>query len=139
MERLVHVDYAMSDGFIIPAHTSIGVATQAISMDPNIYPDPDKYDAFRFSKLREVDPERAGKMQFASSNPQSMGFGFGRYACPGRFFASNEIKAILAHVLTHYDFKFPQGQGRPASIGVETQFLPNHDGRVLMKKRTQGL
>ncbi|KAI4119708.1 MAG: hypothetical protein LQ345_000379 [Seirophora villosa] len=139
MERLVHVDYPMSDGFVIPAHTSVGVATQAVSMDPKIYPDPEKFDAFRFAKLREVDPERAGKMQYASSNPQSMSFGFGRHACPGRFFAANEIKAIMAHVLTHYDFKFPEGQGRPPSLGVETQFLPNHEGRVLMKKRTQGL
>ncbi|KAL8895631.1 MAG: hypothetical protein Q9207_008088 [Kuettlingeria erythrocarpa] len=139
MERMVHVDYQMSDGFIIPAHTSIGVPTHAVSMDPKIYPDPDKFDAFRFAKLREIDPERAGKMQYASSNPQSMSFGFGRHACPGRFFASNEIKAIMAHVLTHYDFKFPEGQERPPSIGVETQFLPNHEGRVLMKKRTQGL
>ncbi|KAL8948613.1 MAG: hypothetical protein Q9222_005208 [Ikaeria aurantiellina] len=139
MERMVHVDYQMSDGFIIPAHTSIGVPTQAVSMDPSIYPDPEKFDAFRFAKLREHDPERAGKMQYASSNPQSMSFGFGRHACPGRFFASNEIKAIMAHVLTHYDFKFPEGQERPPSLGVETQFLPNHEGRVLMKAREGGL
>ncbi|KAI4217474.1 MAG: hypothetical protein LQ351_000069 [Letrouitia transgressa] len=139
MERMVHVDYQMSDGFVIPAHTSVGVPTQAVSMDPKIYPDPDKFDAFRFAKLRETDPERAGKMQYASSNPQSMGFGFGRHACPGRFFASNEIKAIMAHLLTHYDFKFPDGQERPPSLGFETQYLPNHEGRVLMKKRVGGL
>ncbi|KAL8957149.1 MAG: hypothetical protein Q9183_006136, partial [Haloplaca sp. 2 TL-2023] len=109
MERLVHTDYQLSDGFIIPANTSIGSPTQALSMDPKIYPDPEKFDPFRFAKLRETDAERAGKMQYASSNPQSMSFGFGRHACPGRFFASNEIKAILAHVLIHYDFKYPEG------------------------------
>ena len=137
MERLVHVDYPMSDGFIIPANTSIGVPTQAITMDPTLYPNPTKFDAFRFAKLRDAEPDRAGKIQYASSNPQSMSFGYGRHACPGRFFASNEIKAIMAHLLLHYDFRFPEGQGRPESLGVETQFLPSQEGRVLMRERTE--
>ena len=139
MERMVHVDYQMSDGFIIPAHTSIGSPAQAVSMDPDIYPNPEKFDAFRFVELRETDPERANKMQYASSNPMCMSFGFGRHACPGRFFASNEIKAIIAYLITNYDFKFPEGQGRPPSLGFETQYLPNHEGKVLMKRRPQGL
>jgi ent-kaurene oxidase len=42
----------MADGFLIPAGTTIGVPTQAISMDPEIYPDPETFDGFRFAKLR---------------------------------------------------------------------------------------
>ena len=30
-------------------------------------------------------------------------------------------------------------QERPPSTGVETQYLPNHEAKVLMKKRTEGL
>lgn len=38
-----------------------------------------------------------------------MSFGFGRHACPGRFFACNEIKLIVAQLLLEYDVKMPDG------------------------------
>lgn len=38
-----------------------------------------------------------------------MGFGYGRHACPGRFFAANEIKLILARLLLDYDVSMPEG------------------------------
>jgi cytochrome P450 len=38
-----------------------------------------------------------------------MSFGFGRHACPGRFFAANEIKLILSRILLDYDIKMPDG------------------------------
>lgn len=50
-----------------------------------------------------------------------MSFGFGRHACPGRFFAANEIKLILARMLLDYDIKMPEGVETPyknLSIGV---------------------
>jgi len=81
-ERVITEDWKLSDGFVIPANTTIGVPTQAISMDPEIYEEPEKFDGFRFTKLRE-DPAIAGKANYASSNPVSMNFGFGRHACPG--------------------------------------------------------
>jgi len=34
-----------------------------------------------------------------------MAFGYGEHACPGRFFASNEIKIALIHLLLKYDWK----------------------------------
>ncbi len=38
-----------------------------------------------------------------------MQFGFGRHACPGRFFAANEIKMIIANFVMDYDIKLPDG------------------------------
>ncbi|KAK8030950.1 ent-kaurene oxidase [Apiospora arundinis] len=38
-----------------------------------------------------------------------MAFGYGKHACPGRFFAANEIKLILAHILLQYDLRMPDG------------------------------
>lgn len=106
-------------------------------MDPEFYPDPEKFDAFRFEKVRAgaADPQIAGKAMFAASNHQSMAFGYGRHACPGRFFASNEIKAIMVYLLRNYDFRFKEGQTRPESLLFETQNLPNHEATVLFKRR----
>ncbi|KAH6674969.1 putative cytochrome P450 [Halenospora varia] len=134
-ERVVTEDYKLSDGFVIPANTTIGVPTQAISMDPKLYPNPTKFDAFRFEKLRNEKSGQEGKAQYVASNPESMAFGYGRHACPGRFFAANEIKAIMAYLLQNYDMKFKDGEGRPESLLFETQFLPNPTGVVLFKRR----
>jgi len=41
--------------------------------------------------------------QFVSVSPNSLGFGYGRHACPGRFFAANEIKLLLIHAMLTYD------------------------------------
>jgi ent-kaurene oxidase len=72
---------------------------------------------------------------YLQANPQSMAFGYGRHACPGRFFASDEIKAITIYLLNNYDIKFAEGQTRPKSLEVETQFLPDHTATILCKKR----
>ncbi|OTB06304.1 hypothetical protein M426DRAFT_115142 [Hypoxylon sp. CI-4A] len=137
-ERIITEDWRLSDGFVIPAHTTIGVPAQAISMDPKLYPEPETFDGLRFAKLRKAtdDPAIKGKAQFAAANPQSMPFGYGRHACPGRFFASDEIKAITMYLLNNYDIKFAEGQKRPRSMEVETQFLPDHAATILCKKRS---
>ncbi|KAI0839477.1 cytochrome P450 [Hypoxylon sp. FL0890] len=136
-ERIITEDWRLSDGFVIPAHTNIGVPAQAIAMDPKLYPDPETFDGLRFAKLRETthDPATKGKAQFVAANPQSMAFGYGRHACPGRFFAGDEIKAITMYLLNNYDIKFAEGQTRPQSLEVETQFLPDHAATILCKKR----
>ncbi|KAJ5674732.1 cytochrome P450 [Penicillium maclennaniae] len=149
-ERVVTTDYPLSDGFVIPANTTIGVPTHAISMDPTLYEAPEKYNGFRFHKMRGQGVEScqngannpnqaersAALSAYVSSNPTSMAFGYGRHACPRRFFAANEIKAIMAHILLNYDFKFPDGQTqRPESLLFETQYLPNPAGRVMFRRR----
>ncbi|XXH01261.1 hypothetical protein Hte_007615 [Hypoxylon texense] len=136
-ERIITEDWRLSDGFVIPAHTTIGVPAQAIAMDPKLYPDPETFDGLRFAKLRQTtdDPATKGKAQFVAANPQSMAFGYGRHACPGRFFAGDEIKAITMYLLNNYDIKFADGQTRPKSIEVETQFLPDHAATILCRKR----
>ncbi|KAK3177962.1 hypothetical protein OEA41_000094 [Lepraria neglecta] len=139
-ERVVHTPYRLSDGFVIPAHTHIGVPTSSLLMDPDLYPDPTRYDGFRFAKIRTHEPnaDASARAQYAASNPSSMSFGFGRHSCPGRFFAANEIKAIMGYLLLNFDMKFPEGkEKRPESLLFETQFLPNPTATVMFKRRKQ--
>ncbi|CEJ91133.1 Putative Cytochrome p450 [[Torrubiella] hemipterigena] len=141
-ERVVTKDYSLSDGLTIPANTTIGIPTHAVSMDPEIYPEPEKFKGFRFHDINKAK-ETAGlkessgpSVAYAAAHPGSMAFGYGRHACPGRFFASAEIKAIMVYLLVNYDFKFPEDRPqRPPSLLFETQNLPNAGGRIMFKRR----
>lgn len=110
MQRTVLKGFTLSNGQFIPPHTNVVLPAHAINMDPNIYPEPEKFDAFRFERMRNMNSENAKRYQFNSVNPTSVNFGFGRGACPGRFFADNEIKLIVAHTLLNYDVKLPPGE-----------------------------
>lgn len=60
-------------------------------MDPVLYPNPDKFDGFRFSKLRSSRDPNTARLVYAASDLESMAFRYGRHACPGEFFADHEI------------------------------------------------
>ncbi|KAM7212308.1 Cytochrome P450 [Rhypophila decipiens] len=147
-ERIITKTYTLSDGFRIPANTQIGVPTQAISMDPEIYPNPEKFDPLRFYKIKQAmeaegklknNAAAAGRLAFASSNHESMAFGYGRHACPGRWFAGNEIKMIMVYLLENYDFRLPGAktglENRPPSLCYETQYLPNPEAVIEFRRR----
>jgi cytochrome P450 len=101
--------YTCSDGTYLPKDTMIVIPTNAIHHDEKNYQDPSVFDGFRFSKLREADKDDGPKHQMVNTNGTNLTFGNGRHACPGRFFAANELKAMLAHVLLNYDLKMNEG------------------------------
>jgi hypothetical protein len=54
---------------------------------------------------------------------------------PGRFFAGNELKAMLCNVILKYDIRM-EGEGiRPDDLPVGTMILPNQKAKVLFRKR----
>lgn len=78
---------------------------------------------------------------FVNISPANMHFGFGRQACPGRFFAANTIKAIMSRIIMDYELKFEDSQAghRPANIVVGEHIFPNTHAAVLFRKRDIGL
>jgi cytochrome P450 len=105
----------LSNGLRIPAGATIEAAHGPTLQDPNLYPRPDQFDARRFLRLRdasEPDPlsyKNREQYQFIAVTKENLSFGFGKHACPGRFFAANEIKLILARILLNYDIRPPKG------------------------------
>ncbi|KAL8829596.1 MAG: hypothetical protein Q9191_001923 [Dirinaria sp. TL-2023a] len=138
LQRIVHRDLVLSDGFLIPAGTLIGVPSQAVGMDAAQITDPHTFQGFRFTKIREVTVSVAekGRTHWAASNLDHLAFGYGRHVCPGRFFASNEIKLIMVHLLMSYDFEFAEGlKDRPKNLCAEIQLIPNPETRVRVRRR----
>jgi len=104
-----------------------------INHDADFYPSPDDFDGNRFLKLREDGD--INKFQFTSVSDDSINFGAGSHACPGRFFASNEIKLMVAELLMNYDMRFAEGQGRPENMVHDFSIIPNFGAEVFMRKK----
>lgn len=121
----------LSDGLRLPQGTHICMPSGPISMDSDIIADAEVFDGYRW--FRQGKPTSA----FVNTSATNLHFGLGRYACPGRFFASYMMKAILSRLLLHYDFKFDESQrGRPKNLPIGDKLLPNMDTRILFKRRT---
>jgi hypothetical protein len=115
-KRILNRSVDLSDGTHLPAGTIVAVPNEAVNNDPENYPDPERFDGYRFVKLRERKEGVTSQYhQFVTSNKTSLNFGYGKHACPGRFFASAEIKMILAYMLLTYDFQLEDGK-RPMNI-----------------------
>ncbi|EGR44683.1 uncharacterized protein TRIREDRAFT_69883 [Trichoderma reesei QM6a] len=133
-QRKAMIPIKLSNGFQIPAGTVVQCNTNILEETPSSWGDAHAFDGFRFHRMREA-PEDANKFQFASPSYDSMQFGFGNDACPGRFFASNQIKIILSYILSRYDIKFEDSvKGRPKNLMFEVNVLADPTVKVLFKK-----
>jgi cytochrome P450 len=52
---------------------------------------------------RSGEPGKENTLLLVSMIPEYIGFGYGIHACPGRFFAANEVKIALIFMLLNYD------------------------------------
>lgn len=115
-QRKVLKPFTLSNGQTIPAGVIIELPQGGVNFDEAIYPNPHTFDALRFYNLRMAKESGAkaaevvANSQFVSVGANSLTFGYGRHACPGRFFAVNEIKMIMAQFLMHYDIKNVDGE-----------------------------
>ena len=132
MNRYVEQDLKLSDGTVLPKGSRVMVMSNFA--DPVVYPDPDKFDPTRFMRMRE-QPGQESSWQFVTTSPQHLLFGHGQHACPGRFFAANEIKIALCHLLLKYDWRFLPGQGRPDVQRFEITVSVNTKTKVQVRRR----
>lgn len=135
--RLAMMDIPLSTGSILPKGTHFAVASDAVGKDPTIYPNPEIFDPWRFMKLHEAAENESdkGQWQFVTTSPVSMGFGHGVQACPGRFFASSELKLLLGNILMRYDLRYADRESRPQNWHSATRITVDPTVRVEFRSR----
>ncbi|KAM4059006.1 cytochrome p450 [Hirsutella rhossiliensis] len=129
--RIVRKPITLSDGYKLQPGQQIGVSARNINMDENVMGVAEAFDPTRWAD------EKQASASFAHSSSTNLHFGLGRYACPGRFFASYMIKAVVSRILLDYEFKL-QGSyehRRPPNIISGDKILPNRDAVVLFRRR----
>lgn len=133
MNRVAQEDVRLSDGTLIPKGASLGIPVTALT-DEQYHQDPLKFDGHRFYNLR-MQPGNETKYQFVTTSNDHISFGHGKHACPGRFFASNEIKIALVQILTTFDLRFPPGMGRPKPLENGASVSPDPRGLIEYRRR----
>ena len=106
--------------------------------NPAIFPNPEKFDGFRYYKRRVTEKSIGETSKYMASTPseEHLPFGHGAQACPGRFFAVNEVKLIMVFFLVHYEFKQPDRQkSSRLHFPFEEYFVLNPMLKLMMRKK----
>ncbi|KAJ0119705.1 cytochrome P450 monooxygenase [Diaporthe amygdali] len=130
----------LSDGTRLPEGIVVQTSVSAASKDSSLFEEPEKFDYLRFYRQRQngaavKGSEAGGKGQMVGVGLDNLVFGFGRHACPGRFFAINEIKMIVAELLMKYDVKNVEGvEERYPNLIHGAFFDPDPSRHLLLKE-----
>ncbi|KAI1432966.1 cytochrome P450 [Xylaria sp. CBS 124048] len=92
----------LPDGSHIPYGVKVGVSGYSIHHDEDNYRDATRFDALRFIQEGGTGKRAQG---FVNTSEKFMGFSHGSHACPGRFFATHQLKIALGHIALLYDIE----------------------------------
>jgi cytochrome P450 len=115
----------LSNGMHLPYNTLISSAITPQHMDPALFPNPEEFNPRRFLDRDSIKLGSVSKAAFTATSPEYLFFGLGSHACPGRFFAANEIKTMIIFLLGQYDVRLPPGTKRPENMRRGESQMPN--------------
>lgn len=101
--------FRFSNGYEVPSDNLIIIDKSSIHLNPKYtYGNPLEFDGNRY----------VGKDSPSTKIGRSyIGFGLGRHACPGRFFAVFEIKSLMGYLIRNFEIK-PAGKTRTKDMYV---------------------
>ncbi|KAI1326585.1 cytochrome P450 [Xylariaceae sp. FL0255] len=142
MKRLFKEPYTFHNGIHVPAGTLTTMMVTDIENDPELTPNPEVFDGLRFYREKQnlgLDTRAAKELDFAAATETALGFGHGRSACPGRYFASLTLKMVFIKLLTEYDFKFLPGEGKPEAISFHDFLVTSPTRKILVRRKPGGV
>lgn len=144
LKRIFLAPYTFQNGLHIPKGAYVCMPIYAIENDPAHTADPEVFDGlrqYRLSAKEEGSGGPGGKsktLTFSSTTPTRLNFGYGRAACPGRFFAELELKMLFVKLLCEYEFKFLPGAGRPANMMLHEFLFTWPWTKMFIRRRKAG-
>lgn len=120
------------DGTYLPRGTRVTIAVGYAMRDPEFagIDGPEHYDPFRFAKSQGPASKRPGMTNVSDS---FLSFGLGKHACPGRFFAGQEMKMLLGHLLINYEIETLKE--RPKDKPFASVAVPDGKATIRVRRR----
>ena len=115
------------DGITLPEGSLVAVHAYGSQMMDGIYENAAQWEPFRFSDARESPKEhennatgytKGPRMTGVTTGPAFLTFGHGKHACPGRFFAVQEIKLLVAQIILSFDIQHMNERPKNKWVGV---------------------
>jgi cytochrome P450 len=131
LTRNARKEFRFKDGTVVPPGAIVTAPALHLHRSEEFYADPNVFDGFRFSRLKE-ESQKATKHQMVSTDIEYLPFGHGKHACPGRFFAVNEMKLIFAKLIQRYDLRLVPGTA-PSTMFLGTMTIPDTKLKVLVR------
>lgn len=129
------------DGLHIKRGNVVAVPALPVHRDPNTYHNPDTFVPLRFlrstgedSQQQQTEERKARSTNTVDTSLVFLPFGHGRHGCPGRFFAANELKLLLAYIALNYDIEPLKARPEPIAFGSVLTPNPNVSIRIRRKK-----
>ncbi|RAH82408.1 cytochrome P450 [Aspergillus japonicus CBS 114.51] len=119
-------------GLRLPHGARISVAAYAIHRDDSLWPEATTYNPARY----EVEHAAAPRVPMSRASERFLSFGMGKRACPGRFFVTDELKLLFAHIFTKYEIKVIPPP--PTTAGLFTELtLRGPQEQLMIRRRTE--
>ncbi|KAL5338067.1 cytochrome P450 [Aspergillus crustosus] len=138
VHRMTKQPIIFTDGFTLPTGTYFVFPSGPLSLDPSFVKKPLIFDGYRWCREQSLmtQTQTRNYQSLVTINETNLHFGYGRDACPGRFFAAHASKALLCRLLIEYDIKLLDDQDgvRPANIRNGEHVIPNIFTQVLVQK-----
>ncbi|CAN1808781.1 Desmethyl-deoxy-podophyllotoxin synthase [Linum perenne] len=109
----------LSNGYEIPAKTTVMVNAWAINRDPRYWKEPEKFYPERFLDC---------STDYKGNDFEFIPFGAGRRMCPGILFGMVIVKLALANLFFHFNWRLPGG------LELERIDMTESFGLVLTRK-----
>ncbi|KAI9878494.1 MAG: hypothetical protein M1830_000726 [Pleopsidium flavum] len=132
---VMHEPYTFHDGLTLEPGTRIAFPMLSPNLDPDNYDDSKKFKGFRFAGPEAI-PESQARVSATTIDEKFMSFGYGRQACPGRFFSIRLVKLIFGRLIYEYDIKWAKPTtARPKGMVLEGMITPNMDTEISLRHR----
>ncbi|KAI1266701.1 cytochrome P450 [Xylariaceae sp. FL1019] len=116
-------------GVKVPYKALVCTPSYSILHDERTYEEPWAFKPFRFAGTHEGEKAKA----FATTTADWPAFGHGRNSCPGRFFASAELRLLMGFLLLNYDFEMIDT--RPEDLWIGMARIPNPKESIKVRRR----
>ncbi|KAI1418348.1 cytochrome P450 [Hypoxylon sp. FL1857] len=133
----------LPSGTRLPQGTWITTALANIHHDARFYAYPTEYQAFRFMARDAFHTEGKDGSEKVSQPSEAiltstideklLTFGYGRRACPGRWFASHILKMLIAYIAVNYDIQ--PLTGPPQKMTFADFTVPSPSIKIIVRRK----